>query len=189
MKPNGKTAIEKVAQKLPTIQDIYSDVQEYQDGDVLTVLLNNQPPKAWVKKHPYLSNWKYLSIARVEFLLKKIFKFYKIEVLKTGMLLNAVEVHVRVHFKNPVTGEWDYHDGVGACEVQTKKDSGPLKMDMTNINKGAITMALPIAKTTAVKDACDHFGKLFGSDLNRKDFIEYSIDEKLQNRKILNDAE
>jgi hypothetical protein len=37
-------------------------------------------------------------------------------------------------------------------------------------------MAFPIAKTVAVKDACDHFGKLFGSDLNRKDVITYEVD-------------
>jgi hypothetical protein len=29
-------------------------------------------------------------------------------------------------------------------------------------------MALPMAKSYAIKDACDHFGKLFGRDLNRK---------------------
>lgn len=34
-------------------------------------------------------------------------------------------------------------------------------------------MAFPIAKTVAIKDACDHFGKLFGSDLNRKDDVVY----------------
>ena len=42
-------------------------------------------------------------------------------------------------------------------------------------------MALPIAKTIAIKDACDHFGKMFGSDLNRKDTISYNFDEKLNN--------
>jgi len=40
-------------------------------------------------------------------------------------------------------------------------------------------MALPIAKTIAIKDACDHFGKLFGSDLNRKVQLTYAEDTKL----------
>ena len=40
-------------------------------------------------------------------------------------------------------------------------------------------MAFPMAKTIAIKDACDHFGKLFGSDLNRKDEINYSFDVTL----------
>jgi hypothetical protein len=33
-----------------------------------------------------------------------------------------------------------------------------------------------MAKTIAIKDACDHFGNLFGADLNRKDVINYDID-------------
>ena len=37
------------------------------------------------------------------------------------MLLNCVEVTVRIHYKEPITGEWMYHDGVGASEIQTKK--------------------------------------------------------------------
>ena len=37
-------------------------------------------------------------------------------------------------------------------------------------------MAFPVAKTIAIKDAVDHFGKLFGSDLNRKELITYSAD-------------
>jgi hypothetical protein len=81
---------------------------------------------------------------------------------------------------HPVLNEWLYHDGVGAQEIQTTKDSGSLKLDMSNINRGAIMMALPIAKTIAVKDACDHFGRLFGSDLNRKDTVELMANEKLQ---------
>lgn len=34
-------------------------------------------------------------------------------------------------------------------------------------------MAFPNAKSLAIKDACDHFGRLFGADLNRKDYVEY----------------
>jgi hypothetical protein len=37
-------------------------------------------------------------------------------------------------------------------------------------------MAFPMAKTIAIKDACDHFGNLFGADLNRKDVISYDLD-------------
>jgi hypothetical protein len=98
------------------------------------------------------------------------------------MLLNAVQVTVRVHYFDPITGTWEFHDGVGAAEIQTQAKTGSLKMDMSNINRGAITMALPIAKTFAVKDACDHFGKLFGADLNRKDTITYVADEKLNTK-------
>jgi hypothetical protein len=37
-------------------------------------------------------------------------------------------------------------------------------------------MAFPMAKTIAIKDACDSFGRIFGSDLNRKDIMNYDLD-------------
>jgi hypothetical protein len=164
---------------LPTIAELTGDVELAFKNDQFNLLVNQNPPEKWVKKHPFVSNHLYIPIDKVEHLLKKIFKLYKIEVIKTGMLLNAVEVTVRVHYLHPVTNEWMFHDGVGAQEVQTQKDTGSLKLDMSNINIGAITMALPIAKTVAVKDAADHLGKLFGSDLNRKDTLNYTADKAL----------
>lgn len=161
---------------LPKINDLYDNKISVQKSDAFVTLMNQPPLDKWVKQHPFIKNYNYLPIERIEFLLKTIFKRYKIEVLKTGMLLNAIEVTVRVHYLDPITGEWMFHDGTGAQELQTQKDSGNLKLDMSNVNRGAVTMALPIAKTIAIKDACDHFGKLFGSDLNRKDNISYSLD-------------
>lgn len=159
------------------IKDIYTDIEKAVATDGLMVILNQPPAPEWVKKHPYINNYKYLPIERVEFLLKSIFKTnYKIEVLNSTMLLNTIAVTVRVHFKDLISNEWMFHDGVGAQEIQTRAESGHLLMDMSNINRGAVMMALPIAKTMAIKDACDHFGKLFGSDLNRKDNITYSQD-------------
>jgi len=181
--------IAKIERKqLPTLEQLISEelVGSRSKATDLIVLLNQNPPKNWIAKHPFINKeiineqgqkikvpFEYLPINKVEFLLNKIFIHYKIEVVKTGMLLNSVECHVRVHYKHPITEEWMFHDGVGAQEVQTKKDTGSLQMDMSNINKSAIQMALPIAKTLAIKDACDHFGKIFGSDLNRRDGINY----------------
>ena len=161
-------------------KDLYTDLAEIRKQEELTVALNQAPPEEWVKIHPYIKGYKYLPIERVEYLLKSLFKgYYKIEVLKTGMLLNCVEVTVRIHYKHPLTGEWLFHDGVGASEVQTQKDSGHLQLDMSNINRGALVMSLPNAKSVAIKDAADHLGKLFGSDLNRKDMIAYGVDTTL----------
>jgi hypothetical protein len=166
-------------QNLPTIAELTGDVELAFKNDQFNLLMNQEPPAKWVKTHPYIKGYNYVPIDKVEFLLKKLFKLYKIEVLKTGMLLNAIEVTVRVHYLHPVTSEWMFHDGVGAQEVQTQKDTGSLKLDMSNINRGAVTMALPIAKSVAIKDAADHLGKLFGSDLNRKDTLAYTTDKSL----------
>lgn len=168
--------------KLPTIAELTKGVEGIEKSEALNSLLNNTPPAEWIKKHPFIPNYFYLPIDKVEYLLRRIFKVYNIEILKTGMLMNAVEVTVRVHYLDPATREMRYHDGVGACELQTEAKSGPLKMDMSNVNKGAVTMALPIAKSLAIKDACDHFGKLFGCDLNRKDTLAFKPDEEIMNR-------
>ncbi len=163
-----------MSKNLPKIQELYSDKLTTQKDDVLQVLLNQPPDARWVKEHPFIRNYKYLPIERVEYLLKTIFKRFRIEVTGQGTAFNGVWVTVRVHYVHPITGEWEFHDGIGAAQLQTAK--GTSAADLANINNGAISMAFPMAKTIAIKDACDHFGKLFGSDLNRKDIISYTPD-------------
>ncbi len=60
---------------------------------------------------------------------------------------------------------------------------GTSPADLANINNGAISMAFPIAKTVAIKDACDHFGAIFGCNLNRKDVIPFQPDQEIINIK------
>jgi len=162
---------------LPTLQELYKETDLTLQADQLLVILNQQPPASWVKVHPFVKNYNYLPIDKIEFLLKKIFKRYRIEVLREGTSFNGVYVVVRVHYMNPITGEWDFHDGIGAAALQVKAGSSPA--DLANINNGALSMAFPIAKTVAIKDACDHFGTTFGADLNRKDTFVFQADAKL----------
>lgn len=159
---------------LPKIKDIYSDKLTVQKDDVFVTLMNQPPQPKWVKEHPFIKGYKYLPIERVEYLLKTIFKRYRIEITGQGQSFNGVWVTVRVHYLHPITNEWDFHDGIGASQLQTAKGTSPA--DLGNINNGALSMAYPNAKTIAIKDACDHFGKLFGADLNRKDVISYELD-------------
>lgn len=159
---------------LPKINEIYNDKVSVQKNDVFVTLMNQPPKTQWVKEHPFIRGYKYLPIERVEYLLKTIFKRYRIEITGQGQSFNGVWVTVRVHYLNPMTNEWDFHDGIGASQLQTAK--GTSATDLANINNGALSMAFPMAKTIAIKDACDHFGKLFGADLNRKDIINYDLD-------------
>lgn len=164
-----------------TIQMLYKQPELQLQQDKLITFLNQNPPADWVKVHPYIKNHKYLPIEKVEFLLKRFFKRYNIEVKEYKQLLNSITCSVRVHYQDPISGEMVWHDGVGACEMQTAKDTGPLKLDASNINLGAVPMALGIAKSVAVKDACDHIGNIFGANLNRKDTMEFSADSTLAN--------
>ena len=159
---------------LPKIQDIYNDKIATQKNDIFVTLMNQLPNEKWIKVHPFIKNYKYLPIERVEYLLKTIFKRYRIEITGQGQSFNGVWVTVRVHYLHPITGEWDFHDGIGASQLQTAKGTSPA--DLGNINNGALSMAFPMAKTIAIKDATDHFGRLFGSDLNRKDIMTYDLD-------------
>lgn len=163
---------------LPSIKELQENsLVVKKEEKALTALLNQPPIATWVKQHPFIKNYNYIPIERVEYLLKSIFGRYRIEITGQGVAFNGVWVTVRVHYVNPINGEWDYHDGIGAAQLQTKSGSSPAELQ--NINNGALSMAYPIAKTVAIKDACDHFGKLFGSDLNRKDVIEYDDPQTL----------
>ena len=165
-------------QNLPTIAELFMDnIQDAFKNEQLNTLLNVEPKKDWIKEHPFIRGYKYIPISTIEYLLRKIFKRYRIEITGQGVAFNGVWVTVRIHYLNPVTNDFDFHDGIGAMQLQTKKDTSPA--DLININNGAISMAFPIAKTIAIKDACDHFGKLFGCDLNRKDAMPFSADESV----------
>jgi hypothetical protein len=160
---------------LPTIQDLHesNSIASYKN-DQLNLLLNQEPKKEWVKDHPYIKGHKYVPIDKVEFMLRKIFKKYQIEITGQGTSFNGVWVSVRVHYYHPIEETMMYHDGIGAIQLQVAKGTSPA--DLSNINNGALSMAYPIAKTLAIKDACDMFGKLFGADLNRRDTMPFTSD-------------
>lgn len=150
--------------------------------DEFNTLLNQNPPAKWVKQNPFANNSKYLPIDKVEYMLRKIYKEVEIEILREGVMFNSVYCVVRIHYTNPVTGEKKFQDGTGAKQIQTKKGASPA--DFANINNNAVEMALPIAKTNATKDACHNLGRIFGSDLNRKEVLEHAPDEVLQDKKF-----
>ena len=172
------------ANKLPTLAEIYADnIEETQRVEQFTMLLNKEPKPEWVKTHPYISGYRYLPIDKIEYLLRMIFKQYRIEITGQGTAFNGVWVTVRVHYFHPVTQTWEFHDGIGAAQLQTKK--GTSAADLVNINNGALTMAFPLAKTVAIKDCCDHFGNLFGANLNRRDTLAYQGDKTILNAPVI----
>ena len=168
--------------KLPTLAEIY-EVEAAEKAfkqDSFNWLMNQEPKKEWIKVNQYAGNSKYIPIGIVETLLQKIFKNPRVEVLREGVMFNAVYVCIRLHYLNPASGAWEFQDGLGAQELQTK--AGASAADLGSINKGAVMMALPIAESYAIKDASEKIGKLFGRDLNRKDTMGFAPDNNLQNK-------
>jgi len=168
----SKDAKEQAKSKLPTLQELHHDELTAFKNDQFNLLLNQPVPEAWVKDHPFAKNVKYLPIDKVEFLLTRIFQQWKIEVINYSALFNSVSVHIRLHLLHPLTGEWFYHDGLGAVGVQT--DKGASASDISAIKQDAIMKALPAAESYAIKDAAEKLGIFFGKNLNRKDTVGFS---------------
>lgn len=177
---------------LPTLADIFgADIESLQlaaSAESLNAILNVPPPAKWIKVHP-ITGHNYLPIDKTEYLLRKIFKKFKTEITDRGTAFNGVWVTVRVHYYDPSIGDWNWQDGIGASELQTKKGTSP--SDLSNINHGAIAMAFPIAKTEAIKDACHMIGNIFGANLNRRDTLQFTPDTEIIDRhaKALGDEE
>jgi hypothetical protein len=165
------TNVEVYQRKLPSLNDIYSDVESTTKNTALAVILNSEPPQAWVKIHP-MTKFKYIPIERVEYLLTRIFGKWKVEVKESGILANSVQVIIRLYYIDPVSGDWDWQDGIGASPLQTNAGAGAI--DFNQIKNAAVMMAAPAAESFAVKDAAEKLGKIFGKDLNRKDEISYA---------------
>lgn len=161
-----------MSNEIVTLQGLHYNQELADKLDKLKDKLNANPPDKWMKVNPYAGNSKYLPIDKVEFLLDRYFQQWKCEVLREGIMFNSVYVTVRIHYINPVTGGWEYQDGVGAKACQL--DSGSRPSDMSAIKPEAVQMALPMAKSYAIKDACDHIGKIFGRDANRKNTVEFA---------------
>jgi hypothetical protein len=149
--------------------------------DQLKALLNQPPHASWLKKHPMAKAKdnngqtvpsEYIPIDKIEFMLDRIFQQWKVEVLQAVVMFQSIAVTVRLHYLNPVTNEWQFHDGVGAKSVQTNQ--GASAADLSAIKDAAVQMALPSAKSYAIKDAAEHLGSLFGRDLNRRDTVMFS---------------
>lgn len=166
------------------IQALYKDesLDELIKQDQFNVLLNQNPPAKWIKINAFAGNSQYLPIDKVEYLLRKIFKKYKVDILRESTMFNSVYVAVRLNYFNPVSNEWEYQDGIGAEQIQTKKGCSPA--DMASINNNAVAIALPKAETAAIKDAAHKIGRIFGSDLNRKEVEEVKPDQTLYERQF-----
>lgn len=162
----------KQKNKLPTLKELHHDEITAFQHDQFNLLLNQEVPEKWIKKHPVVDNVKYIPIDKIEFLLTRIFQNWKVEVIKYSALFNSVSVHIRLHLMHPITGEWFYQDGLGAVGVQTNK--GASASDLSAIKQDAIMKALPAAESYAVKDAAEKLGVLFGKNLNRKETIAFS---------------
>lgn len=166
------TEIAKNVKKLPTLAELNLKPERAFKNDQFKLLLNKEPKKQWLKVNKLANGSSYLPIDKSEFLLDMIFQEWKCEIISTTLIVNSIVTIVRIHYLNPVTGEWMFHDGVGAKDLQM--NSGATPTDITQMKANAVMLAAPISKSYAIKDATHHLGRLFGRDVNRKDVATYT---------------
>src|SRR5688572_25570607 len=95
-----------VKHKLPTLAELHLDPEKAYKNDALKTILYQSPHSGWIKKNKYADDAEYLPIDKVEFLLDRIFQEWKIEVMNVAQLFNSVQVTIRLHYLNPLTGAW-----------------------------------------------------------------------------------
>lgn len=155
-----------------------------------------RPVKKGWKSHPFIKvkvngktrSYRYLPEERIRQLLRYFFLgIYRIEVRDVKVAVNSICVTVRLHYFHPFLKEWLYHDGVAAGAFQMDKlpKDAERQIDLKYMKQSAVEMALPKAKTVALKNACKEFGAAFGAFLNKDvesyDFIgnELAVDATL----------
>jgi len=174
--------------KLPTLQDLNKDVEVAFKKDSFNYLVNQKPPKKWIKKAPaFMGGGDYLPIDKVEFLLTKIFQTVQVEIKEVKQIANSVNVIVKLHYIHPVTGDKMFQEGTGAVPLKT--DSGHSASDMAHIKSGSVMTGVPAAKSLAKKNAAEEIGKIFGADLNRDNTLafkgSYASIEEIQEKQEL----
>lgn len=158
--------------KLPTFNELITDTEQSIKENALMVLLNQEPPKSWLISHPMIKGYNYLPIEKVEYLLTRIYTKWSVEVKSVQIIANSVCVTVRLYVTNPLTGEIEWQDGIGAAPVQTDKGSGAT--DWNSVKTDGVQKAAPAAESYAIKDAAEKFGKIFGRDVSRKTTMDYT---------------
>lgn len=156
---------------MPKLEELYGDIELAGKFNDLNKLLNCLPKPEWIKQNKFANNSNYIPVGIIEYLLTSIYIKWRLEVKEVVVIANSVVVTVRLYVLDPVTGEWDWQDGIGASPIQTAK--GAAATDFTQVNTSAVQMAAPAAETYAFKDAAEKLGRLFGKDLNRDSPVSY----------------
>lgn len=155
--------------KLITVKELEEmDLTMPQKEDAFQFIVNQPPPEHLVKKHQGVD---YIPIETIEYMLTRICRKYKVEILREGVMANSIKAVIRLHYWHPVRKEWEWQDGAGAAPIHTEKGAGP--SDFTKIQTYSVQKALPAAISFATKDAAEKIGKVFGRDLNRKNARNY----------------
>lgn len=175
----------------PKLASLCQDLGLAQKVDNFNTLLNQDPPKAWLREHKGV---QYQPIERVKNNLLIIFQDYDWSIKDIKIMANSILVYGTLTIVNPITGKESHKDGVGAWPIQLKAKSNPMQIE--NIVQDAIQKNAPAAESLALKNAAAKFGKFFGDGKQGPEFkpvysaavenIEKSATDKIKERSKLN---
>jgi hypothetical protein len=144
--------------------------------------LNQPPPQNELSKTPD-GKAQTLSISFVEMKLDEIFLGqWSVENYKTKVVANEVVGECELWVINPITGLQIRRVGAGAIQIMvdkapdniTGKARNEWALDLANKKPNALDLGYPKLKSECVKNAAISLGKIFGRDINRKLFDEYT---------------
>lgn len=181
--------------KPPTLAELIADKDMAFAQDDFNLLLNTPVPQKWIKEHPFAKikvgafnpdgspqmstqsgkqltkeiQLPYVPVKRVMHTAKRIYGKVEWSIKSGFQCLNAFVVIGTITVTNPVTGEKESQDGIGAAMIQM--DAGATQGDISAIKPVAIQLAAPAAESYAKKNAMEKFGAIFGGNIYDVDGI------------------
>lgn len=164
---------------LPKLAELHFDKEKAFADDELLRLLHQPANMSWMKRHPYISvkvngrmeKLLYMPKDKVQFLLTRIFGLWRREIKSVTPFFNSSLAIVRIHVQNPLTGEWTWHDGVGAAPMQT--DAGASATELGALKNDAVMKAGGSSVSYALKNACECWGDIFGGNAQNAEAIQF----------------
>ena len=130
-------------------------------------ILNKQPSKKNIKKNKLANDSDYIPISILEKQLDEVYGgLWKYRVTQIFQLLNSIVVVLELEVYHP-SGVWIMRGCIGAVPIQLKKDENDITPN--TINKMAVQMNAPSAKSFALSNAIQSLGEVFGRNINRKE--------------------
>lgn len=143
---------------IQSIEDFKIKIEQF------LVYLNSEPTKTKKDQNKGIT---YIAISEIETQLDTLFlgqwQTRNVSMLVVG---NEFVISLELGVLNPISGQWLWRAGVGACMIRQSK--GAAISDIDSKIKNTMEMDAPHAKAQAVKNAALSIGKLFGRDLRRK---------------------
>lgn len=147
---------------------VFASEKEYKDA------LKKAPNPKWIESRSLGGNKssRYISIHVLQAIADKLFKEWSVISEDYDVIENEIVAKVKIQFTPSYPGaDIQFMTGVGAKPIQCRSGSSFPTGKITN----ALEYNAPAARASAISNAFNTIGNLFGRNLNRKSADNYSI--------------